>query len=152
MWPVNRCLFNYVHLQINIIRIRSQLEYFQQYQRRVAALIGEKEAQDLVNQALVLVTLGGNDFVNNYYLVPFSARSREFALPDYVIFLISEYRKILVVYMPILLLPFYYMLHYTFFFKIFGVIYYVTLFGSLPQFLTHWSCYRQSWLNNKGEF
>ncbi|MED6123345.1 GDSL esterase/lipase ltl1 [Stylosanthes scabra] len=80
---------------INIIRIRNQLEYFKQYQRRVAALIGEKEGQDLVNQALVLITLGGNDFVNNYYLVPFSARSRQFALPDYVVFLISEYRKIL---------------------------------------------------------
>ncbi|KAG5224140.1 GDSL esterase/lipase LTL [Salix suchowensis] len=37
----------------------------------------------------------GNDFVNNYYLVPFSARSRQFALPDYVVYLISEYRKIL---------------------------------------------------------
>ncbi|KAL0382717.1 UNVERIFIED_CONTAM: GDSL esterase/lipase, partial [Sesamum calycinum] len=54
-----------------------------------------ENAQRLVNQALVLITLGGNDFVNNYYLVPFSARSRQFALPDYVPFLISEYRKIL---------------------------------------------------------
>ncbi|XP_019448449.1 PREDICTED: GDSL esterase/lipase At5g33370-like [Lupinus angustifolius] len=81
---------------INIIRITNQLLYFKEYQQRVSALIGEKQTQDLVNQALVLITLGGNDFVNNYYLVPFSARSREFNLPNYVIFLISEYRKILV--------------------------------------------------------
>ena len=74
-----------------------QLQYFQQYQQRVSALIGPEQAQRLVNQALVLMTLGGNDFVNNYYLVPFSARSRQFALPDYVVYLISEYRKILVV-------------------------------------------------------
>ncbi|PKI32383.1 hypothetical protein CRG98_047226 [Punica granatum] len=80
---------------VNIIRISKQLEYFQQYQQRVSSLIGEDQMQRLVNQALVLITLGGNDFVNNYYLVPFSARSRQFALPDYVVYLISEYRKIL---------------------------------------------------------
>ncbi|KAK2432855.1 hypothetical protein P8452_30271 [Trifolium repens] len=80
---------------INIIRIGAQLAYFKQYQQRVSALIGEDGAKKLVNQALFLITLGGNDFVNNYYLVPYSARSREYALPDYVVFLISEYRKIL---------------------------------------------------------
>lgn len=80
---------------LNIIRITRQLEYFQQYQQRVSALIGDDATQQLVNGALYLITLGGNDFVNNYYLVPFSARSRQFALPAYVNYLISEYRKIL---------------------------------------------------------
>ncbi|GAB4835451.1 GDSL esterase/lipase ltl1 [Ancistrocladus abbreviatus] len=80
---------------INIIRISRQLEYFQQYQQRVSQLIGQGRTQQLVNQALVLITLGGNDFVNNYYLVPYSVRSRQYALPDYVRYLISEYRKIL---------------------------------------------------------
>ncbi|XP_008218370.1 PREDICTED: GDSL esterase/lipase At5g33370-like [Prunus mume] len=80
---------------LNIIRIYKQLEYFEQYQTRVAALVGPEQTQRLVNQALVLITLGGNDFVNNYYLVPFSARSRQFSLPDYVVYLISEYRKVL---------------------------------------------------------
>ncbi|XP_022720014.1 GDSL esterase/lipase LTL1-like [Durio zibethinus] len=81
---------------VNIIRISKQLQYFKQYQQHVSALIGPQQTQRLVNEALVLMTLGGNDFVNNYYLVPFSARSRQFALPDYVIYIISEYRKILV--------------------------------------------------------
>lgn len=79
----------------NIIRIGKQLEYFEQYQRRVSGLIGAAQTEQLVNSALILITLGGNDFVNNYYLVPFSARSRQFSLPDYVVYLISEYRKIL---------------------------------------------------------
>jgi len=73
------------------------LQYFEQYQQRVSALIGEEETVRLVNEALYLMTLGGNDFVNNYFLVPFSARSRQFRLPDYVVYLISEYRKILAV-------------------------------------------------------
>lgn len=75
-----------------------QLQYFQQYQQRVSGLIGADQAQQLVNEALVLVTVGGNDFVNNYYLVPFSARSQQYSLPDYVKLLISEYKKILMVH------------------------------------------------------
>lgn len=74
-----------------------QMQYFEQYQQRVSDIIGPAETQRLVSQALTLITLGGNDFVNNYYLVPFSARSRQFNLPDYVVYLISEYRKVLAV-------------------------------------------------------
>jgi len=80
---------------LHIIRIYKQLELFQLYQKRVSAHIGSEGARNLVNRGLVLITLGGNDFVNNYYLVPYSARSRQFSLPDYVRYLISEYRKVL---------------------------------------------------------
>lgn len=78
-----------------------QFEYFKEYQRRVSALIGPRKTKQLVNGALVLITVGGNDFVNNYYLVPFSARSRQYSLPDYVKYLISEYKKLLAVYIKI---------------------------------------------------
>ncbi|KAL5711719.1 hypothetical protein ACHQM5_013973 [Ranunculus cassubicifolius] len=80
---------------VHIIRIARQMEFFEQYQKRVTIHYGADKAKSLVNKALVLITLGGNDFVNNYYLVPFSARSRQFSLPDYVRYLISEYKKIL---------------------------------------------------------
>ncbi|KAL6646401.1 hypothetical protein ACP70R_018009 [Stipagrostis hirtigluma subsp. patula] len=80
---------------LNIIRIQKQLRYFEQYQGRLRSLVGEAQAARLVSGALVLITLGGNDFVNNYYLVPFSARSRELSLPDFVAYLVSEYAKIL---------------------------------------------------------
>ncbi|WOK98755.1 GDSL esterase/lipase LTL1 [Canna indica] len=80
---------------VNIIRISKQLQYFQEYQQKLSAMIGPSQAQKLVNQALVLITLGGNDFVNNYFLVHYSLRSREFTLPDYIRYLISEYKKVL---------------------------------------------------------
>uniref|UniRef100_A0A1J3D3D7 GDSL esterase/lipase n=1 Tax=Noccaea caerulescens TaxID=107243 RepID=A0A1J3D3D7_NOCCA len=80
---------------INIIRMYQQLDYFQQYQQRVSRLIGKPQTKRLVSQGVVLITVGGNDFVNNYFLVPYSARSRQYALPDYVRLLISEYKKIL---------------------------------------------------------
>ena len=79
----------------NIIRISKQLSYFEQYQRRLTKLVGEEQARRLVGGSLVLITLGGNDFVNNYYLVPYSARSREFSLPDYMKYILSEYKQIL---------------------------------------------------------
>ncbi|KAJ9185760.1 hypothetical protein P3X46_005354 [Hevea brasiliensis] len=79
----------------NIIRMFQQLDYFEEYQRRVTALIGAQRTQQLVNGAIILITVGGNDFVNNYYLVPYSVRSRQYSLPDYVKFLISEYKKLL---------------------------------------------------------
>lgn len=88
-------LVNAAHLQLNIIRMFRQLDYFEEYQHRVTALIGAQQTRRLVNQALVLITVGGNDFVNNYYLVPVSARSRQFSLPDYVKYLIAEYKKLL---------------------------------------------------------
>ncbi|BAT87905.1 hypothetical protein LR48_Vigan10g158800 [Vigna angularis] len=80
---------------VNIIRIYRQLQYWEEYQQRVSAIIGPEETQSLIEGALVLITLGGNDFVNNYYLVPYSARSRQYNLPDYVKYIISEYKKVL---------------------------------------------------------
>lgn len=80
---------------INILRMPVQLEYFKEYQQRLSSIIGEKQAKQLVNQALVLISLGGNDFVNNYFLTPFSPRSFQAPLSDYVPYVISEYRKIL---------------------------------------------------------
>ncbi|KAF8723016.1 hypothetical protein HU200_022163 [Digitaria exilis] len=73
---------------VDILRMSRQLHFFGEYQRRLRALV--------VRRSLTLVTLGGNDFVNNYYLVPFSLRSRQFSLPDYVRYLVSEYKKILI--------------------------------------------------------
>ncbi|KAI3797584.1 hypothetical protein L1987_32843 [Smallanthus sonchifolius] len=80
---------------LNIIRIWKQIEYLEQYQARLADIIGPDQARQVVNEGMVLISLGGNDFVNNYYLVPFSARSRQYSLPDYVRYVVSEYRNIL---------------------------------------------------------
>ncbi|XP_050224386.1 GDSL esterase/lipase At5g33370-like [Mercurialis annua] len=77
---------------VSIIRMFQQFHCFEKYQKRVSFLIGAEQTRQLVNEALVLITVGGNDFVNNYYLVPDSIRSRQFALPDYVKLLISEYK------------------------------------------------------------
>ncbi|KAL8156760.1 hypothetical protein AgCh_001750 [Apium graveolens] len=80
---------------VNILRMPRQLEYFREYKERVSSLVGEEEMDRLVKGALILICLGGNDFVNNYYLVPYSLRSLRYSLPDYVRLVVSEYKKIL---------------------------------------------------------
>ncbi|XP_042490040.1 GDSL esterase/lipase At5g33370-like [Macadamia integrifolia] len=80
---------------VNIIRMPQQLQYFKEYQQRVSECFGVAKMKQLVNEALILISAGGNDFVNNYYLVPNSDRSRQYAIQDYVPYIISEYKKIL---------------------------------------------------------
>ena len=69
--------------QVGILRMFEQYALFEQYQQRLSALVGAAQAQRIVNGALFLMTLGGNDFVNNYFLTPVSARSRQFTVPQY---------------------------------------------------------------------
>ncbi|KAI6694495.1 hypothetical protein NL676_022205 [Syzygium grande] len=80
---------------LTIIRMFQQFANFQVYQARLSALIGAEPAQQLVNEALVLITLGGNDFVNNYFLTPITPRRRQFSIEAFSDYLISEYRNIL---------------------------------------------------------
>lgn len=69
---------------------------FEDYQTRLAALIGADQAKQRVNEGLYLIVLGGNDFVNNYFL-PLSMRPQQYSLPDYAQYVVSEYEKILTV-------------------------------------------------------
>ncbi|XP_076907893.1 GDSL esterase/lipase At5g33370-like [Bidens hawaiensis] len=80
---------------VNIIRMPYQLNDFETYKLRLADLVGTEKAKKLINDALVLITCGGNDFVNNYFLIPNSIRSIQYKIPDYVPYIISEYEKLL---------------------------------------------------------
>lgn len=95
MYIIKFLIFFLINVQVNIIRIYQQLRYFKQYQQRLSQVIGHDETKRVVKESLVLITLGGNDFVNNYYLVPYSVRSQQYSLEDYVPFVISEYKKVL---------------------------------------------------------
>lgn len=84
-------------MQVGILRMFQQFSMFEQYKQRLSIEVGAEEANRIVNEALVLITLGGNDFVNNYFLTPVSARSRQFTVPQFCTYVISEYRYILTV-------------------------------------------------------
>lgn len=87
-------------MQVRILRMFQQFSMFEQYKQRLSVEVGADEANRIVDEALVLITLGGNDFVNNYFLTPVSARSRQFTVPQFCTYVISEYRNILTVMIP----------------------------------------------------
>ncbi|GLJ15043.1 hypothetical protein SUGI_0245660 [Cryptomeria japonica] len=80
---------------LEIIRMPQQLQYFVQYKNRVAQILGVAATDGLVAEGLISITLGGNDYVNNYYFTPISLRSIQYSLPDYTQFIMLEYKKIL---------------------------------------------------------
>ncbi|CAN0920347.1 GDSL esterase/lipase At4g28780 [Linum grandiflorum] len=77
------------------IGMYQQLQMFLEYKHKVAGVVGPAKAQELVRKAVFLVTCGGNDFVNNYFLTPVAPRRYQFNLSDYCGFVISHYKKIL---------------------------------------------------------
>ncbi|KAI4338615.1 hypothetical protein MLD38_023652 [Melastoma candidum] len=79
---------------VQVIRMFRQLHLFEEYQLRVRRLVGIERTQKLVSQSIVLITVCGNDFVNNYLLVSNSPRSGQFLIPEYGLFLIPEYKKL----------------------------------------------------------
>lgn len=96
-----------------------QFMLFEDYQERLREEVGEEEAERIVKGALVLITLGGNDMVNNYFLTDYvvdsiPTRSRQFSVSEFCHYLISEYRKILMVILCFFFLssPCLYFYHY----------------------------------------
>ncbi|CAI0468313.1 unnamed protein product [Linum tenue] len=82
--------------QGNIIRIPKQLLAFQQYKKKLAAVVGgTKQAEQLVNKGLFLFAVGSADFTDNYFSPPFSARASQYTVPEFVDLLISELSKYL---------------------------------------------------------
>ncbi|PHT26149.1 GDSL esterase/lipase [Capsicum baccatum] len=70
------------------IPMRKQLDYFKEYLRKIRDVVGENEADRIVNGALVIVSAGTNDFIFNFYDVP--KRRLQFSLSMYQDFLLDK--------------------------------------------------------------
>lgn len=53
-----------------MIPLLKELEYFQDYQNKLRAYVGEAKAKEVITEALYIVSLGTNDFLENYYIFP----------------------------------------------------------------------------------
>lgn len=70
------------------IPMRKQLDYFKEYLKKIKEVVGEREAERIVNGALVIVSAGTNDFVFNFYDLP--KRRLQFSLSKYQDFLLDK--------------------------------------------------------------
>ncbi|KAI3741681.1 hypothetical protein L1987_59355 [Smallanthus sonchifolius] len=71
----------------NVISLNKQLEYFKEYKIRMERLVGKEDAHKIVENAVYILSMGTNDFLQNYYIDP--TRSHMFTIAQYQRYLIS---------------------------------------------------------------
>ncbi|KAK9267168.1 hypothetical protein L1049_009588 [Liquidambar formosana] len=71
----------------NVLPVSKQLEYFRHYKIHLRELVGEKKAEEIIRNALFVMSMGTNDFLQNYYTEPI--RSKQFSVEEYQNYLIS---------------------------------------------------------------
>lgn len=64
-------MFNLCFLNLQkVIPMWKELEYYKEYQNKLRAYVGKDKANEILSEALYLMSLGTNDFLENYYLSP----------------------------------------------------------------------------------
>ncbi|KAK9084732.1 hypothetical protein Sjap_025143 [Stephania japonica] len=64
----------------NVIPLWKQIEYFKDYKAKLSAYLGKTKAEETIQQALFVTSLGTNDFVVDYYLFP--SRPSQFTIEE----------------------------------------------------------------------
>lgn len=70
-----------------MIPLWKELEYYKEYQKTLRAYLGRKKANHILRESLYLMSIGTNDFLENYYI--FSGRSSQFTVRQYEDFLVG---------------------------------------------------------------
>ncbi|WOG98841.1 hypothetical protein DCAR_0418187 [Daucus carota subsp. sativus] len=66
---------------LSVISLSRELDYYKEYQRKLKAYLGEAKAKIVIKEALYLMSLGTNDFLENYYTMP--DRRNQFTVDQY---------------------------------------------------------------------
>ena len=61
-----------------------ELEYYKEYQQDLRGYLGNEIANEVLGEALYLLSIGTNDFLENYYILP--KRSLDFSIESTRIF------------------------------------------------------------------
>ncbi|KAK7823105.1 gdsl esterase/lipase, partial [Quercus suber] len=73
---------------LSVIPLWKELVYYEDYQKRLRAYLGETKANQVISDALYMISMGTNDFLENYYTFPAGRQSR-FTVTQYEDFLIG---------------------------------------------------------------
>ncbi|KAH7576676.1 hypothetical protein ACOSQ2_002809 [Xanthoceras sorbifolium] len=71
---------------LSVIPLWKELEYYQDYQKKLRAHLGEKQANETISEALYIISAGTNDFLENYYAMP-GGRQSQFTITQFEDFL-----------------------------------------------------------------
>ncbi|XP_009356602.2 GDSL esterase/lipase At2g42990 [Pyrus x bretschneideri] len=72
---------------VQVIPLWKEVEYYKEYQKKLKAYLGIKKAKKLLSEALYLISIGTNDFLENYFTLP--NRQSQFTVKQYEDFLID---------------------------------------------------------------
>ncbi|XP_027339434.1 GDSL esterase/lipase At5g45950 [Abrus precatorius] len=75
----------------NVLRVSKQLEYFEHYKIHMRKILGKAKADFIISNALYIVSIGTNDFLQNYFLEP--TRPKQFSLQQFQNFLLSRFSE-----------------------------------------------------------
>ncbi|KAL2466968.1 GDSL esterase/lipase [Abeliophyllum distichum] len=82
---------NATSMVLSVIPLWKELEYYKEYKGRLEGYLGNKKAKKILTEALYIISMGTNDFLENYYVFPY--RSSEFSPKDYQKFLLGIARS-----------------------------------------------------------
>ncbi|KAH0902406.1 hypothetical protein HID58_041909 [Brassica napus] len=63
------------------------VEYYKEYQTKLRGYLGKDKANEVIRESLYLISIGTNDFLENYYLLP--RKLRKYSVDEYQNFLIG---------------------------------------------------------------
>ena len=87
LWADFFYMLFYGFMKQNVFPVSKQLEYFLHYKIHLRQLVGKKKAEEIIGGALFVMSMGTNDFLQNYFLEP--TRSEQYTLEEYENYLIS---------------------------------------------------------------
>jgi hypothetical protein len=73
----------------SVIPLWKEVEYFKEYQRRLRRHVGRARAKRIVSDALHIVSIGTNDFLENYYLFV-TGRFAQYTVSEFEDFLVAQ--------------------------------------------------------------
>jgi GDSL-like Lipase/Acylhydrolase len=88
---------NYCEVILNlqsVIPLWQELDYFKEYQAKLKDFQGEALAHESLSQALHIISIGTNDFIENYYTLP-RGRSSEYTVTEYEDFIVGIAKQFL---------------------------------------------------------
>uniref|UniRef100_A0A0A9BGF3 Uncharacterized protein n=1 Tax=Arundo donax TaxID=35708 RepID=A0A0A9BGF3_ARUDO len=71
----------------SVIPLSQQLEYFKGYTEKLRLAKGESVANEIITEALYIFSIGTNDFIVNYFVLPI--RPAQYTAPEYVTYLVG---------------------------------------------------------------
>ncbi|KAH6786345.1 GDSL-like Lipase/Acylhydrolase superfamily protein [Perilla frutescens var. hirtella] len=79
---------------LSVIPLWKEVDYYKEYQIRLRSYLGIDKADEVMREALYIISVGTNDFLENYYLLP--QRSSQFTVEEFQKFLAGIARQLIV--------------------------------------------------------